>query len=252
MDELNFNGSIGRSTYDGTLPTIDKQNPATHLAFFHVAPSSKRKIAPFSSFPRHVAPGTPTRMAFVSLRCVDNLLSLGAKLYHVGTTPSQRGRWDFRTYQTHVVVVQRAHVPFYSNLNGCTELNPDLNGIFCRKKNVDQRHWAIATRIREAPNDSHSQLRRVQVVLAFSGGLRLKDRTCIHWVDSFKLKSVGRGNERRLECPLCPKIFPGTKGLSSHFRTTHMVAKSNSNHKKVNEVNSGSHLERDPMALNCE
>jgi len=124
-------GSSNISAYDGPMAP---QLGAPLCAYFHVSPDSDTIIYPFSSFPRHIKPGTPTKIFLLDLKLLTELLSNkdSTKLYHLATTPSQFGRWNRRAYQTHVVVASKEYFQFYDNQTNIVELNPIDNQIFYR------------------------------------------------------------------------------------------------------------------------
>lgn len=225
MLDMSFNGSFARSSYDGPMSSLEEGNVATSLAYFSIAPISIRKLAPFSAFPRSAEPGASIRMACVNLTIVDNLINSGAKLYHVATTPSQKGKWQTRRYQSHVVVVPKEHVSHYENKPEFLELDPDRNSILFRSKSSSivgktRTTWMAATKLRERTNEE--SIRKVQVIIAFASGLRFRDSSLIRWINAYKYRSVGRGFDLDLECPLCPQRCHSRKDLNIHFCSKHM------------------------------
>lgn len=232
MKSKHFNGSLDRSVYDGSIGDRSSSS-AARLAYFRVPQASSGKHAPFSTFPRRVSPGSRTRMAIVKMGVVCDLIrDAGAKLFHVSTRPSQVGKWIHRTYQTHVVVVPGDHVEdFLSLCKSAIELCPDRNRILYRTATQVSgtliNRWRTACKLREPQTGDGglrpAEERSVQVVLAFACGLTIpKKATTIRWVDSYKYKTRGRGNDRRFECPKCPQLFHATKNLRRHFCRYHM------------------------------
>lgn len=214
-----FKGSKERSDYDGSLPE-DCDDEAGHLAYFAL---SSDELAPFSAFPRHLEPGSRTRMALVDLSIIDDLLSRGSKIYHVATTPSQTGMWTRRRYHTHLVVARTPFDKTFSTMENCLELDPEHNDIFYRTFDCTKQSntWHFATKVLEKSEDGSTSVRSIQVVLGFAGGLTIHDSSVVRWIDSFKYKTVGRADERKFQCPCCDFANAYSKGLHEHYLRTH-------------------------------
>jgi len=121
--------SADKSPYDGAFESLS-QPDAPKFAFFHVHPESDGIIFPFSQFPRNAKGGDFTSLALVDLFIVWKNIQCGTlRLYHLATTPTQIGRWAFRTYQVHVAV---APSQFWSFLDGKFHvMDAQTNRVFC-------------------------------------------------------------------------------------------------------------------------